>query len=307
MFKFLKTSYSKVKSGLQRTRALLNIKIHELFQGKIDEEALEKLERILYEADLGVATATKLVNFVREYVKKNPKAEQQELVDLIHKELLNDLSKYSPAMEEGPAGQPTIILVVGINGSGKTTSVAKLAKQYKDAGKTVLLAAADTFRAAAIAQLELWANKLDIDIIKTLPKSDPSSVVYDAITAGIARKCDVVIIDTAGRLHVKTDLMQELQKMRKSAIKALSGAPHETLLVLDSTLGQNALDQAKVFHKFTPITGMILTKLDGTSKGGIVAAIQNELGVPVKWIGVGESAEDLQPFDAATFVSALLE
>lgn len=302
MFKFLKTSYSKVKSGLQKTRALLHDKILELFSGKIDEEALEKLEQLFYEADLGAATAAHLVELVRKHLRQHPQAEKKELLALIKEELLKEMQPYCALMHEAA---PTVILVVGINGSGKTTSVAKLAKQYKDAGKSVLVAACDTFRAAATEQLELWAKKLSLDIVKGAPKSDPSAVAFDAITAAVARKCDVVIIDTAGRLHVKMDLMQELQKMRKAAAKACPGSPHETLIVLDAGLGQNALEQAKIFHTYTPLSGMILTKLDGTAKGGMVVAIQKALKIPVKWIGVGETADDLQPFSADTFINAL--
>ncbi len=210
--------------------------------------------------------------------------------------------------EVSAARMPAIFLIVGVNGNGKTTSVAKLSHLLKQNNKKVLVAAADTFRAAAIEQLETWAEKLKIDIVKGAPKSDPAAVTFDAIQAAKARGCDVVLIDTAGRLHTKTPLMQELEKIKRSCQKASSnGGPHETLLVLDATTGQNAIDQAKHFHKFTPLTGIILTKLDGTAKGGIIIAIQRELGIPIKFIGTGEQIDDMQPFDPQKFVESLFE
>ncbi len=194
---------------------------------------------------------------------------------------------------------------MGVNGNGKTTSVAKLAKRYRDSGKKVLIAAADTFRAAAIEQLEIWASRIQTDLVKGAPKSDSAAVAYDALSAAIARNIDVVIIDTAGRLHTRNDLMQELEKIKRACHKVIPDSPHETLLVLDATIGQNAIDQAKIFHQYTPITGLILTKLDGTAKGGIIINIQNQLGIPVKFIGIGESLDDLEPFNAENFSNAL--
>lgn len=201
---------------------------------------------------------------------------------------------------------PTCLLVVGINGSGKTTSVAKLAKYYKNKGKKVLLVAADTFRAAATTQLDTWADRVGVDIVKGQMGSDPAAVVFDAMNAAISRGSEIIIIDTAGRLHVKTDLMNELQKIRRICAKIIPDAPHETLLVLDATIGQNAIDQAKTFNKFTPLTGIVLTKLDGTTKGGSGVAIQKECGIPIKFLGLGESFDDLQPFEAQSFADALL-
>jgi fused signal recognition particle receptor len=198
-------------------------------------------------------------------------------------------------------------LIVGVNGNGKTTSVAKLANRFKINKKNVLIAAADTFRAAAVEQLDIWAQRLKVDIVKGTSHSDPAAVTFDAVQAGKSRKTDVVIIDTAGRLHTKIPLMQELAKIKRSCQKVIPNSPHETLLVLDATTGQNAIDQAKVFNEFTPITGIILTKLDGTAKGGIVISIQRQLGIPIKFIGVGEGLEDLEPFDAQNFVNALFD
>ncbi|MDR3624687.1 MAG: signal recognition particle-docking protein FtsY [Chlamydiales bacterium] len=305
MFKFIKTSYSKVKGAFGKTSSLFQHKIQELFKGSIHEGTIDELERLLYEADLGVATTSLLIAKVKSELQANKGLDSTKITAILKEELTCELKKYSSDMEEATNNGPVVVLVVGVNGSGKTTSVAKLAHHYQLAGKKVLIAAGDTFRAAAVQQLELWAQRLHIDIVKSAPKSDPSAVVFDAITAGIARSCDVVIIDTAGRLHVKTDLMQELQKIRRVCTKVLPESPHETLLVLDASIGQNALDQARTFHKYTPITGIILTKLDGTPKGGIVIAIQKELGIPVKMIGIGEGLEDLQPFNAEEFVSAL--
>lgn len=216
---------------------------------------------------------------------------------------------FSLTHEQHPirTGSPHVILIEGVNGNGKTTSVAKLGKFYKDQGKKVLVAAADTFRAAAIEQLELWSQKIGLEIVKGTPKSDPASVVFDAIQAAKSRQCEIVIVDTAGRLHTKTDLMRELEKIHRVTSKALPGAPHETLLVLDATIGQNGVDQAKIFHQFTPLTGLILTKLDGTAKGGTAIAIQRQLKIPIRYIGVGEGIDDLKPFQADDFVRSLFE
>jgi fused signal recognition particle receptor len=306
MFRFIQKGYDKVKGALKKTRSLLGSRINDLLKGKLSEDRLDELEQVLYEADLGVQTAAALVEMVRALDEADPSIPRDKLFETIQTELTRMCSNQSTDMAEAPAGQPTVILIVGVNGNGKTTSVAKLAKYYQDAGKKVLIAAADTFRAAAIEQLEIWAQRLNIDIVKSKPKSDPSAVAFDAIVAGQSRKCDVVIIDTAGRLHTKTDLMLELQKIKRVCSKVIPGAPHETLLVLDATTGQNAIDQARTFLKFTPLSGLILTKLDGTAKGGMVIAIHNELAIPVKFIGVGEGIDDFEVFDPESFVSALL-
>ncbi len=308
IFQFLKSSYRKLTDILSRAGARLGSKIRALFGGGLNEETLEQLEKLFYEADLGVKTAHELTEKVRQLHRENPKLTTDGLLAAIRQEILAMLPPEGSQLATVPPGEgPLVILVVGVNGNGKTTSVAKLAKRYSDAGQKVLIAAADTFRAAAIEQLELWANRLDIPIVKGNPKGDPAAVAFDAVTAGKARGVDVVIIDTAGRLHTKTPLMQELEKIRRSCRKVSPNSPHETLLVLDATTGQNAIDQAKTFHQYTPISGLILTKLDGTAKGGIVISIQRQLGVPVKFIGVGEGAEDLEVFDPESFVTALLE
>lgn len=279
-------------------------KIRSLFGGKIDEGTIESLERIFYEADLGAALSRELTEKVRQLLKANPKMTPDELLGCIKKELISSLL-LDPSLFR--TGHPHVILIEGVNGNGKTTTVAKLGKLYKDQGKKVLVAAADTFRAAAIEQLETWALKAGLEIVKGMPNSDPAAVVFDAIQAAKARGYDVVIADTAGRLHTKTDLMRELEKIHRVSGKAHAGAPHETLLVLDATIGQNGVDQAKIFHQFTPLTGLILTKLDGTAKGGTALAIQKQLKIPIRYIGVGEKIDDLKPFEPTDFVNSLFE
>lgn len=306
VLEFLKSNYSKVKSALFRVRTLLGDKIKALFQGKIDENTLDQLEQLLFEADFGVQTAMELTNKIRQLHKENPSLSTSDYLSALSRHIIALLGQYPAGLiEAAPNELPTVILIVGVNGNGKTTSVAKLSYLLKENNKKVLVAAADTFRAAAIEQLETWAHRLQIDIVKGTSKSDPAAVAFDAVQAAKARNCDVVLVDTAGRLHTKTPLMQELEKIKRSCRKASSSGPHETLLVLDATTGQNAIDQAKQFHKFTPLTGIILTKLDGTAKGGIVLAIQRELGLPIKFIGTGEQIEDLHPFDPQKFVENL--
>lgn len=303
---FFKAGVDRIRAALSRTRSLLGAKLRLLFSGAIDASTLDKLEEILYEADLGVETASFLTEKVRSAYEQNPKLNSEELIDIVRQELLKILKQQSSDLKLVSPG-PLVILIVGVNGSGKTTSVAKLANLLQKDSHKVLLGAADTFRAAAVEQLEIWSQRLSLDIVKGHFKSDPAAVTFDAVTAGKARQADVVIIDTAGRLQTKTHLMQELDKVKRSCNKVIPGAPHETLLVLDATTGQNAIDQAKIFHSFTPITGLILTKLDGTAKGGIVVAIQRQFGIPIKFIGIGEGLEDLTPFDADAFVNSLFE
>ncbi len=304
---FLKSSYEKVKSTLSKTGSLLGNKIRSLLVGEINEETLEALEQTLYEADIGVATTKHIITHVRALHLKNPQMTAEEYFNAIRDDLILLLNQLPTTLTEAPADSPTIILIVGVNGSGKTTSIAKLAQHLKSNGKKVLVSASDTFRAAAVDQLESWALRIGVDIVKGAPNGDPSAVAFDAITAAKARKADVVLIDTAGRLQNKIPLMQELEKIKRTCNKLCPGAPHETLLVLDANTGQNGIDQAKSFHDYTPLTGIILTKLDGSSKGGIVIATQKQLNLPVKFIGVGEGLDDLKPFDPSTFVTTLLE
>lgn len=303
---YLKAGYHKLKNALAKSGSLLGNKLRTLFSKGLDEDTLDQLEQLLYEADLGVSTAQELTKKIQQIHLDHPKLDAEGLLNELKKELVYRLSLFSTEIVSVPKEQgPLILLIVGVNGNGKTTTVAKLAKRFQDSGLKVLVGAADTFRAAAIEQLETWAHRLQIDIVKGAPKSDPAAVAFDAATAGKARGHDVIIIDTAGRLHTKTNLMQELEKIRRSCKKINPEAPQETLLVLDATTGQNAVDQAKTFHKYAPITGLILTKMDGTAKGGIILSIQKEVGVPVKFIGVGEGIEDLEPFDPESFVNTL--
>ena len=303
MLDFIKTGFQKVKSALSKSRALLSGKIQALFSGPVDEKTFEQLEEILYEADLGSALAAECVEKTKKFLRQKPQASQQEILGMLRAYALELLQK--PAKTQTPLGKPHVILIVGVNGSGKTSSIAKLARRLQEEKKSVLLAAGDTFRAAASEQLNVWAERLECPIIKSQPGSDPSAVAFDALSAAVARGCDTVLIDSAGRLQNRTELMRELEKMRRVCAKVIPDAPHETLLVLDATLGQNAVDQATLFHQSTPLTGIVLTKLDSSAKGGVALAIYKKLRIPVQWIGVGEKIEDLLPFDNETYVKAL--
>lgn len=304
VFRLLKSGFERVKSALGKTGSLLGSQIRGIFTGRVDEAALDQLEELLYEADLGVKTTMELVERIRESKVQDADAVLEE----IRKALLEILRSVPESTATEPqAGEPRVVLIVGVNGNGKTTSLAKLARLEQQAGRKVLLGAADTFRAAAVEQLDQWSKRLGVDIVKGQAQADPAAVAFDAVSAAKSREVDVVYIDTAGRLHTKTDLMQELAKIRRSCNKVLPGAPHETLLVVDATTGQNAVDQARTFHQHAPISGLILTKLDGSAKGGVVLSIQREIGVPVRFLGVGEGMDDLQPFEPEAFVQALLE
>jgi fused signal recognition particle receptor len=305
---FLKSSYEKVKNALLKTSSLLGNKIRSLFSRGLDENTFEELQQLFYEADLGLQTATELTEKVHKIYKNNPHYTGEELLQAIREEITKTLSSLDSSLKTLSKEQlPLVILIVGVNGNGKTTTVAKLAKYFQADQRKVLIAAADTFRAAAMEQLEIWCQKLGVDLVKGSAKSDPSAIVYDALAAGKARGVDVILIDTAGRLHTKTALMQELEKIQRTCKKLHPQSPHEVLLVLDATTGQNALDQAATFHKFTPISGLVITKLDGTAKGGIVVNISHRLKIPIKFIGTGESLEDLAPFNPEQFAQALFE
>ncbi len=304
VFRFITSGIGKVRSALAKTHRMLGDKVQRIVGKRVDEEMIEDLEEALYEADFGVEATQEIVEDIRKRAKYDPTMTGDAIVKSIKEDLVALLDKNNDISIHDNA--PTVILIVGVNGSGKTTATAKLAKKFTDMGKTVLLSASDTFRAAAIEQLELWSKQLNVDIVKGQPNNDPAAVVFDAVTAAKSRRIDIAIIDTAGRLHGKKDLMHELEKMHKVCAKIIPDAPHETLLVLDATTGQNAVDQALTFHSYTPITGIILAKLDGTAKGGIAIAIQRKLGVPIKFIGVGEGIDDLEPFDHESFVDSLL-
>jgi len=299
---------AKFKSSLSRTRQEITGKIDGLVRrtSKIDEEFWEELEEILIQADVGFKTTLELVDRVRDSARKNKVNEATEVVKLLKEEVKNILQYYDQGLNT-VAETPMVILVVGVNGAGKTTSIAKLAHKFKQENKKTMLAAGDTFRAAAIDQLQIWADRVGVELIKNQEGSDPGAVVFDAINAARARKAEVLIIDTAGRLQNKTNLMKELAKISKIVNREIEGAPHEVLLVLDATTGQNAISQARIFKEATGVTGIILTKMDGTAKGGIVLAVAQELNIPVKLIGMGEGMEDLNPFVANNFVEALFE
>lgn len=295
-FKKLITPFSKIKSALGQ-------KIRALFSRKVDDSMFQELEQLFYEADLGAAMASELVDKLRSHARKNP--DPDTFLAAVKEELMKVFPERKDEKEPSQAS-PHVILIVGVNGSGKTTSLAKLAHHFRSLGKSVLIAAGDTFRAAAIEQLETWGERVGVPIVKSKPNGDPSAVAFDAIASAKAKSIDIVLIDTAGRLQTKTDLMQELSKVRRICQKQIPDAPHETLLVLDATIGQNALDAARVFHQFTPITGIILAKLDGSAKGGIAVAIQKELKIPIRWVGLGEKEGDLAPFNAEEYIDALL-
>lgn len=307
MLQFFKTGYQKIKQALAKTRSSLRSKIQALFGKPWNEETLESLEQILYEADLGTACVNDFVKYLSS-LKLESTTDVSFILQKLKERSLEILQTPPKVLPNTPlAGEPLVILIVGVNGSGKTTSIAKLAANFRKEGKKVLLAAGDTFRAAAIDQLSTWAEKLNVDIVKSVPGADPSAIAFDAICAAKARNIDIVLLDTAGRLQNKTDLMLELTKIKKTCTKILPGAPHETLLVIDATTGQNALDQASTFHKHIPLTGLILTKLDGSAKGGIVLSIYKELGIPIRFVGTGEQASDLLTFSPEDYVEALLE
>lgn len=297
--------FEKLSSSLHKTKANILNKISSVFTSeKIDEYTLGKLEEALYTSDIGVKTTDKIIEEVRKKIKGGE--EIGNIKDLI-KDVMVSLIKKDESREIKIAEKPHVILVVGVNGNGKTTTIGKLAYYYKNKGYKVLIGAADTFRAAAIEQLEVWANRSGADFVKNKMNSDPAAVAYDSYKAGEARGADIVLIDTAGRLHNKVNLMNELEKISRVLKKLNPNAPHEVLLVLDATTGQNALNQAKQFGKTSGVTGIVLSKLDGTAKGGVTIAINQELDIPVKFIGIGEQKEDIQEFDPESFVRSIFE
>jgi fused signal recognition particle receptor len=297
----------RMKQAVERTRENLSERIDDIvaFNKQIDKDTLDELEASLIGADLGTATTHQILENLRERADRKQIENAAELKRLLKEEILAILAQTPIKPSSAKDGDPEVILVVGVNGTGKTTTIGKLAAALRAQGKSVLLGAADTFRAAAIEQLEVWGQRTGVEIIKTKPGGDPSAVLYDAISAAKARGTDFLIVDTAGRLHTKSNLMLELEKMRRTAQRLIPGAPHETLLVMDATTGQNGLQQARLFTQSAGVTGIVLTKLDGTAKGGVVVAISKELGLPVRYVGVGEKAEDLLPFDPNAFVEGL--
>ncbi|MBV9608947.1 MAG: signal recognition particle-docking protein FtsY [Acidobacteria bacterium] len=299
----------RMKQAVTRTRENLTERIEEIvaFNKEIDRNTLDDLEATLIAADLGTTTTHEVLEKLREKADRKQIKDVAELKRLLKEELLAILNSAGTQPVASVDGEPEVIVVVGVNGTGKTTTIGKLAQVFRSDGKTVLMCAADTFRAAAIDQLEIWAQRTGTEVIKTKPGGDPSAVLYDALQAAKSRNTDYVIVDTAGRLHTKTNLMSELEKMRRTAARIVPGAPHETLLVMDATTGQNGLQQARLFTQSAGVTGIVLTKLDGTAKGGVVVAISRELGLPVRYVGVGEKAGDLLPFNPQEFVNSLFE
>jgi fused signal recognition particle receptor len=301
--------FERMKQAVTRTRENLAERIEEVvaFGKEIDRKTLDDLEATLIGADLGTTTTQEVLGKLREKADRKQIKDVQELKRLLKEELLAILNAANSRPVQRVAGTPEVILVVGVNGTGKTTTIGKLSRVFRSNGKSVLLCAADTFRAAAIEQLEIWGARTGTEVIKTKPGGDPAAVLFDALQAAASRKTDYVIVDTAGRLHTKASLMSELEKMKRTAQGIIPGAPHETLLVMDATTGQNGLQQARLFTESAGVTGIVLTKLDGTAKGGVVVAISRELGLPVRFVGVGEKVGDLLPFDPKEFVDSLFE
>jgi fused signal recognition particle receptor len=297
----------KMKQAVTRTRENLSGKIDELtaFTKEIDRQTLDDLEAILISADLGAKTTEQILKTLRERADRKQIRNAAELKRLIQEQILEILNATPPKTGKPAAGEPEVVMVVGVNGTGKTTTIGKLSYALRAEGKTVLLCAADTFRAAAIEQLEIWGSRTGVEVIRTKPGGDPAAVLFDALNAAKSRNTDSVIIDTAGRLHTKSNLMAELEKMKRTAQRIIPGAPHEVFLVMDATTGQNGLQQARQFTASAGVTGIVLTKLDGTAKGGVVVAISRELGLPVRYVGVGEQAGDLLPFNPQNFVESL--
>ena len=300
------TLLDKLKSGVQKTREGLVSRLEDVISGRkeIDADLLDELEYTLISADIGVATTNEILDRIRERVDRKLVGDATELRGLIREYLLEVLqaNERPLAYVDEP---PAVIMLVGVNGAGKTTTIGKLTSHFKGEGHTVLLCAADTFRAAAIEQLEVWGERTDTRVIRQKTGADPAAVMFDALQAAKAARTDYVIIDTAGRLQTKTNLMAELEKMRRTAARVIPDAPHEVLLVLDATTGQNGLEQARKFTETSGVTGIVLTKLDGTAKGGVIVAIARELGLPIRFVGVGEKVEDLLPFDPEAFIDSL--
>jgi fused signal recognition particle receptor len=301
--------FARLKVGLARTRANLSDALGDLLSGRrqIDDDLLDDLETLLLTADVGVDATRRIIDDLTAQVRRKALSDPEALGSALRTQLADILRSVDAPPVESAAGRPLVILMVGINGAGKTTTIGKLARRFKDEGNSVMLAAGDTFRAAAVEQLQAWGERNDVPVVAQASGADAASVIYDALEAATARNIDVLIADTAGRLHTKSNLMDELIKIARVMKKIDSDAPHEVLLVVDAGTGQNALNQAVEFHNAVGLTGIALTKLDGTAKGGIIFAIADRLGVPIRFIGVGEGIEDLRPFDADEFVTALFE
>jgi len=300
--------FQKLKNSLTKTRSKISSKFKDLlsFKKNIDEGVLEELEVVLLESDVGVSLVTKIIQDVRDAWKSKEIEDTTGVYDFLKKDLKQSLKDGNSSLKIAPT-PPTVIMVAGVNGVGKTTSIAKLANLFIKQGKKVMLAAGDTFRAAATEQLDIWSKRIGADIVKHQSGADPAAVTFDALEASLSRGIDVLIVDTAGRLHTHENLMNELSKMKRVIAKKIENAPHEVLMVLDATTGQNAISQAKLFKEAVDITGIFLTKLDGTAKGGAILGMRREIDIPVKYVGLGEGVDDIQEFDADTFVDALFD
>jgi fused signal recognition particle receptor len=300
--------FQRLKQGLTKSRESWAQKLGDVFQSRRwDESTIDMMEEQLISADVGIRATEKLITALRQQSPRGAEDMAQDMSSRLQQTMIQMLQPVARASSNPFSARPWVMIFIGVNGVGKTTTIGKLAAQYRREGKKVLVVAADTFRAAAIEQLQAWGERVGVDVIKHRPGSDPSAVVFDAVRAAKNRGADVVLIDTAGRLHTKTHLVEELKKIHRVIAREQPGAPHETLLVLDATTGQNGLQQAKVFKEALQISGIVLTKLDGTAKGGVIVSIQEELGLPVQYVGVGEEIEDLQPFEPAKFIQALFE
>ena len=298
--------FDRVKAGLEKTKNNFVKKVETIVIGyaEIDDDFLDDLEATMLVGDLGPKTTAYLMKEIRRGVTEGIINNTGEVMPFMEERITEMLGAQEEVLE---LHKPEVILVVGVNGVGKTTTIAKLAHYYAEQGKKVIIAAGDTFRAAASEQLSIWADRVGVSIVKHKEGADPAAVVFDACASAVAKEADLVIVDTAGRLHTKVNLMEELKKIGRVADKQIPGAPHQTLLILDGTTGQNAVSQAKLFGEAVPVTGIVVTKLDGTAKGGVVISIKEELGVPVRWIGVGEQMDDLRPFNAKEFANALFD
>ena len=301
--------FQRLQKGLSKTRSTFTGRLDRLFLGKkeITDDLLEELEEILFTSDIGVTTTQELIGSVQEKVVRKELKDPEKLKDALRDHILSLLKVPEVPYPVPEPGEPLVILVIGVNGVGKTTTIGKAAQRFRMEGKQVMLVAADTFRAAAVEQLVVWGERVEAEVIRQKTGADPSAVVFDGLTAAISRKIDVVFVDTAGRLHTKTNLMEELAKIHRVAGRKLPGAPHEVWLVLDATTGQNAISQVEMFNKALGLSHIILTKLDGTAKGGIVVGILQRFKIPVKYIGIGEKLDDLRPFNAEDFVQAIFD